>query len=268
MLPTDPVAESLARARDLDAMGLDHLWTYDHLSWRRYRGRPWFAMLPWLTAVASVTHGLRIGPMVASPNFRHPVAFAQELMTLDHLSGGRLTVGLGAGGVGFDATVYGAEPLPPAARAARLEEFVGLLDHLLRFRETSHHGDYYDVNAAVVAPGCLQQPRAPFAVAAAGPRTIRLAARLGDVWVTTGAEDGSAAEPAARAQAERLDEACAEAGRDPGGIARLFLAGNNDEHPLRSVEAFRDFVGRYEALGFTDVVVHHPRADDPAWNHP
>src|SRR5712691_6295579 len=80
--------------RRAEELGFAHAWTYDHLAWRTLRDAPWFAALPTLTAAASVTTTIRLGTLVASANFRHPVAFAKELMTLDDISGGRLTVGL------------------------------------------------------------------------------------------------------------------------------------------------------------------------------
>jgi alkanesulfonate monooxygenase SsuD/methylene tetrahydromethanopterin reductase-like flavin-dependent oxidoreductase (luciferase family) len=140
LLPTDPWQEAVARVRHLEEIGYPTLWTYDHLSWRRYRAKPWFAAIPWLTGVAAATSRIRLGTMVASPNFRHPVTLAKEAMTLDHVSAGRFTLGLGAGGTGFDATVFGDEPLSPGARAARLAEFVEVLDALLRQPSTSHRG--------------------------------------------------------------------------------------------------------------------------------
>ena len=78
------------------------------------------------------TDRIRLGTMVASPNFRHPVTLAKEAMTLDHVSGGRLTLGIGAGGPGSDATVLGGEQPSPAERVARFAEFVEVLDQLLR----------------------------------------------------------------------------------------------------------------------------------------
>src|SRR5687767_3593981 len=106
MLPTDPWPDTVARARHLDELGFDHLWTYDHLSWRRYRDRPWHATMPWLTGVAAATARIRVGTLVSSPNIRHPVMLAKDAMTIDHISNGRLTIGIGAGGPGFDATVF------------------------------------------------------------------------------------------------------------------------------------------------------------------
>ena len=273
LLPTDPWPETVARAQRLERLGFDHLWTYDHLSWRRYRDRPWHATIPWLTGLAAATATIRIGTMVASPNFRHPVTLAKDAMTLDHISGGRLTLGVGAGGVGFDSTVLGGELLSPGQRRQRLTEFVELLDLLLRQPTTSFQGDYYSADEARMLPGCVQSPRVPVALAAADPGTMALVARLADAWITYGdtAERVTTApgtDDAVRRQLDLLTQQCDRLGRDPGSIDRIFLSGNTDERPLASLDAFIDLVGRCQALGFTDVVFHHPRDDDPVWNDP
>jgi len=273
MLPTDPWPATVARAQRLERLGYDHLWTYDHLSWRRYRDRDWHAAIPWLTGLAMATDRLRIGTMVASPNFRHPVTLAKEAMTLDHVSGGRLTLGLGAGGPGFDATVLGGAQPSPSARVARFTEFVEVLDELLRSPTTSHQGPTYTVDEARMIPGCVQQPRVPFAIAAGGPKMLALTARFADAWLTygdTSYQDTTAAatEAIVRAQSEQLAEACARIGRDPSDLDRIYLIGNTDERPLATLDTFVDFATRYAALGFTDLVFHHPRADDPVWNEP
>ena len=271
MLPTDPWPESVQRAQRLESIGYHHLWTYDHLSWRRYRDRAWHAAIPWLTGLAAATNTVRLGTMVASPNFRHPVTLAKEAMTLDHISSGRLTLGIGAGGPGFDATVLGGAQPTPSQRASRLAEFVHVLDQILRQPATSYRGAHYTVNDARTIPGCLQQPRVPLAIAAGGRKTLALAARYADTWITYGDAthqdtSPSGTERIVRTQAEQLAEHCAAVGRDARDIARLYVIGNTDERPLASVEAFTDFIGRYHELGFTDVVFHHPRPDDPEWN--
>jgi alkanesulfonate monooxygenase SsuD/methylene tetrahydromethanopterin reductase-like flavin-dependent oxidoreductase (luciferase family) len=265
MLPTDPWPETAARARQLDELGFDHLWTYDHLSWRRYRDRPWHATVPWLTGVAAVTTRIRIGTLVASPNIRHPVMLAKDAMTLDHISGGRLTLGVGAGGPGFDATVFGTAAPSPAQRAARLAEFVELLDALLREPVTTFAGAWYSANEARMLPGCVQQPRVPLALAAEGPKTLAVTARFADAWIAYGGMEGEARD--AISLMARLDDACAAIGRDPASVARIYIAGD-DERACASLEAFRDVAGRAEAAGFSDLVVHHPRADDPVWDDP
>ena len=273
MLPTDPWPETVERARRLERLGYDHLWTYDHLSWRRYRERTWHAAIPWLTGLAGATSGIRLGTMVASPNFRHPLTLAKETTTLDHVSGGRFTLGLGAGGIGFDATVFGHAPLTPGARVDRLEEFVAVVDRLLREPVVSHAGPHYTIDDARMIPGCVQRPRVPLAVAAGGPRTLAIVARHADAWITYGdtserVRTAVETQRMVREQALRLDDAAVAIGRDPGTIDRIYMAGNSEERPLASVEAFRDITGRYRELGFTDFVFHHPRADDPEWDDP
>src|SRR5437879_2931083 len=245
VVPTDPWPSAVAQVRRLEALGYDHLWTYDHLSWRRYRDRDWHAAIPWLTGMAAATSRMGLGTMVATPNFRHPVTLAKEAVTLDHVSGGRFTLGLGAGGVGFDSTVLGGEVLPAPDRVARFAEFVDLLDRLLSEATTSHRGRYYTAHEAQVIPGSLQRPRLPLAVAAGGRATLRVAARHGDAWITYG--DTSRRDPspegteaAVREQAARLDDECAAIGRDPASLRRIYLIGNTDERPLTSVAAFTD----------------------------
>src|SRR3954453_23918406 len=86
-----------------EQLGFAAAYTYDHLSWRTFRDAPWFGAVPTLTAAATATERIRLGTLVTSPNFRHPVTLAKELLTVDDISGGRLTVGIGVGGTGFDA---------------------------------------------------------------------------------------------------------------------------------------------------------------------
>jgi alkanesulfonate monooxygenase SsuD/methylene tetrahydromethanopterin reductase-like flavin-dependent oxidoreductase (luciferase family) len=269
ILPESPWAEARSRWQRAEQLGFDHAWTYDHLAWRTLRDAPWFGAVPTLTAAALVTERIRLGPLVASPNFRHPVPFAKELISLDDLSGGRLTVGIGSGGVGWDAHVLGDKPWSPRERADRFVEFVELTDRLLRAPETSYSGRFYSADGARTYPGCVQVPRVPFAIAATGPRALRVAARHGDTWVTTGDPNAELALPAAegaalvRRQMDALDEACAAAGRDPASIGRLVLTGLRLDSGIRSAAELDDTLAHYAAVGVTDFVVHWPRADGP-----
>ena len=273
IIPTDPWPSAVAQARHVEDLGFDHLWTYDHLSWQHYRDRPWFSAIPWLTGMAGVTERIRIGTLVSSPNFREPLTLAKDAIALDHISGGRFMLGVGAGGLGWDATVFRDEPLPTADRSARFGEFVEAIDGLLTDHEFSFRGEHYLINDARTRPGSVQIPRLPLAVAANGPRALDLAARFGDAWITIGDYEHFTGTPdeihaSIADQVHRFEDACARVDRDPGTIDRIYLTGATADRPLASVGAFSDYLGRYEALGFTDLVVHHPRADDPAWNDP
>jgi alkanesulfonate monooxygenase SsuD/methylene tetrahydromethanopterin reductase-like flavin-dependent oxidoreductase (luciferase family) len=269
ILPERSWSEAAARWQRAEELGFRRAWTYDHLTWRSFRDAPWFAALPTLTAAALATRRLRVGTLVASPNFRHPVPFAKELLTLDDLSGGRVTAGLGAGTSSWDASMLGQARWSPRERADRFEEFVVLLDQLLREPAVSFAGTYYSATEARTHPGCVQRPRLPFAIAATGPRGMRLAARLGESWVTTGVPDAKQPMDPARGaalvaeQMERLDRACHEVGRRPSSLRRLVVTGPGLDPALDSVEGFRAMVERYAAVGIDELAVHWPRREPP-----
>ena len=271
VMPTDPWPVAVATAQRLESLGYHHLWVYDHLAWRRYSDRPWHAIYPWLTGVAATTKRIRLGTMVANPNIRHPMVLARDAMTIDHVSNGRLTIGLGAGGTGFDATILGQEPLSPGQRIDRLREFASLYRQLFRSDVTDHSGVYYEVQGGRMLPGCVQSPHVPLAIAAGGQRALRVVAELGDAWITYGDTSthdvsDSETESIVADQWEQIERRCAQIGRDPRELDRIYLIGNTRARPLQSIDAFDDFLGRYASLGFTDLVFHHPRADDPVWN--
>ncbi|MEW1793414.1 LLM class flavin-dependent oxidoreductase [Streptomyces niveus] len=270
ILPVDRWHEGgRAKWQRAEELGFHAAYTYDHLSWRTFRDGPWFGALPTLTAAATATDRLRLGTLVTSPNFRHPVTLAKELISLDDISGGRITLGIGAGGNGFDATALGQEAWTPRERADRFGEFVPLLDQLLTEGAVTEHGARYSAVEARNIPGCVQRPRLPFAVAATGPRGLKLAARHGQAWVTTGDpslyEEGTPQQSveAIRGQVEKLGGACAEIGRDVAELEKILLTGFTPDrrHPLDSVDEFVDFAGRHQELGITELVVHWPVPD-------
>jgi alkanesulfonate monooxygenase SsuD/methylene tetrahydromethanopterin reductase-like flavin-dependent oxidoreductase (luciferase family) len=258
--------EQWVRAQEL---GFHAAYTYDHLSWRTFRDKPWFGAVPTLTAAAAATERIRLGTLVTSPNFRHPVTLAKDLIALDDVSNGRVTVGIGSGGNGFDATTLGQEPWTPRERTDRFEEFVPLLDRLLTEPSVTHPGTYYSADEARGIPGSVQRPRIPIAVAATGPRGLAVAAKHGEAWVTTGDpklfEEGTPAQSlgAIKGQIDRLGTACAAIGRDPGELDKILLTGFTPErdHPMKSLGAFVDFAGGYFALGITEIAIHAPIPD-------
>lgn len=263
VLPDLRWSEAAPRWRDAEQAGFSTVWTYDHLSWRTLRDGAWFGAVPLLAAAAGVTESVRLGTLVASPNFRHPVPFAKDVVTLDEVTSGRLDLGLGSGGTGADATVLGDEPWSPRERADRFAEFVELLDLQLRQPATTWRGTHYAADDARTIPGCVQSPRVPFTIGASGPRALRLAARFAERWVTYGpvpeAETADEWYAAVAAQARGLDAACDDVGRDPLSVRRAALVGLTLTWPTASVDAFADFRGRLGELGFTDVVLHWPR---------
>lgn len=281
LLPEHPWREAAPLWRAADQLGLAHAWTYDHLVWGGLPDAPWHSTVATLTAAATVTERIRLGTWVSSPNFRHPLLLATDAVTVDDVSGGRLTLGLGAGG-DRDSEILGARHTR-AERTRRLEEFVPLLDRLLTQDHVDHAGEFFTTVDARLRPACVQQPRVPFVVAANGPRSMRLAARYGEGWVTTGAAAGPAGlgdDPSGEVveawwaslaeAAAQMDELEEELGRGTSGRPRLdrHLSLDSAGAPtLTSLGLAEDRLGRAEALGFTDVVVHWPRPEPPYTGH-
>ena len=265
LLPEYAWAQDRERWLRAEQYGFDHAWTFDHLAWRSLADSPWHATIPTLTAAALTTTTLRIGTWVTSPNFRHPVPLAKDLMTLDVMSGGRLNIGLGSGTRGFDASMLGQPELTPPQAALRFREFVTLLDVLLRQPETTWRGEWYAAVEARTIPGCVQQPRPPLLVAANGPQGMRLAQEMGSGWITMGsAPPGVEPEQwwaGVAAAARRFEELWSESERS--ATLPRYLNLETVAAAYESVDQFREAFGRAGELGFTDVVIAWPRPSEP-----
>ena len=257
ILPEYRWSEAEPKWRRAEELGFDHAWTYDHLTWGGLQDSPWYSTTQTLTAAALVTSTVKLGTFVTSPNFRHPLTLTREILALDDISQGRFLCGIGSGG-GIDQTILGGDEMTAKQKVDRLEEFVGLLDTLLTTDGVDHLGEYFETRNARTLPGCVQQPRVPFVMAANGPRSLRLATRYGAGWVTTGLKsaDFETWFSSVRDLSHRLDDVLEE-----GRPFDRYLALDSARYSLSSVDAFEDVVGRAADLGFTDVITHWPRAE-------
>jgi alkanesulfonate monooxygenase SsuD/methylene tetrahydromethanopterin reductase-like flavin-dependent oxidoreductase (luciferase family) len=256
ILPEYRWREAAPRWRRAEELGFDHAWTYDHLTWSGLQDSPWYGTTPTLTAAALVTSTIKLGSFVISPNFRHPLALTRDVLALDDVSDGRFLCGLGSGG-GIDTTIQGGEDLSPRQKVDRFTEFVVLLDKLLTTDRVDFKGEYFETRNGRTLPGCVQQPRVPFIMAANGPRSLKLATRYGAGWVTTGVKspDFDSWFATVVDLSQRLDDVA------EGRKLDRYLALDSARFSLSSVDAFEDVVGRAAELGFTDVITHWPRAE-------
>ncbi len=264
ILPEHTWSEAAPRWRAAEELGFDHAWTYDHLVWGRLPDSPWFGTTPTLTAAALVTTRIRLGTFVTSPNYRHPVTFTRDLLALDDISGGRFTLGLGTGG-DLDSRLLGGPELSIKERVARFHEFAELLDVLLTRDHVDFTGDWFEAVDARTLPGPLQRPRIPFVVAANGPRSLRLAARLGQGWVTYGSKRDTEEQwwETLRELTDRLDDVLVAEGRDTTTFERHLNLDGGGWYALESTDRFEDMAGHAAELGFTDLITHWPRPEPP-----
>jgi alkanesulfonate monooxygenase SsuD/methylene tetrahydromethanopterin reductase-like flavin-dependent oxidoreductase (luciferase family) len=166
-----------------------------------------------LAALATATSRLRLAPLVLSITYRHPAVLANWVATLDHISDGRFTLGLGAGWQENEHQQYGLELGPPRERVGRFAEGLAVITGLLTQPTTTVHGRYYHVTDAVCEPKPVQSPL-PLLIGGTGPRMLRLIARYAQQWNHWSAPGGF------RETSQRLDAACEKEGRDPSTIWR------------------------------------------------
>jgi alkanesulfonate monooxygenase SsuD/methylene tetrahydromethanopterin reductase-like flavin-dependent oxidoreductase (luciferase family) len=266
LLPEHEWKVAAERWRAAEDLGYHHAWTYDHLMWRWFAERRWYGSIPTLTAAATVTSTIGLGVLVATPNFRHPVALAKDLVTVDDIAGGRLICGLGSGVPNHDASILGMAALGPRARADRFGAFVELLDAVLVDGDVDRSTAWYTAAGVTFHP---RGSRLPFAVAATGPKGMALAARFGQYWVTSGPPNDFRLRPfrevmpVLREQMRGVDAACEQAGRDPATLRRLVVADASLGGITTSLPEYEDAAGELAEAGVTDLVVHWPRPDQP-----
>jgi alkanesulfonate monooxygenase SsuD/methylene tetrahydromethanopterin reductase-like flavin-dependent oxidoreductase (luciferase family) len=269
ILPTDRWREARRQWEWADDVGFCTAWTYDHIRWGGMPAGPWHASVPVLAAAAAVTTRIRLGTLVATPNFRHPVTLARDALALDDVSGGRLDLGLGPGSLGLDATAVGQEPWTDGERLRRFGEFLDVLHPILDgapHDRTTMRTEHYAAVEAPSTPGAVQHPL-PLTIAAGGPKGMHLAVAHGRHWVTVGPTGGAAHKPetvlaAARRQRALFDAACAAAGREPSDIGRTLLW-MPYEPTIHAVDQFEELVAPYQAMGFDQFVLHHPDQTGP-----
>jgi alkanesulfonate monooxygenase SsuD/methylene tetrahydromethanopterin reductase-like flavin-dependent oxidoreductase (luciferase family) len=213
-----PWAEVERIAREVDVLGAYAVYIPDHFMPNTADGSiedgPRLEAWTVLSALSQQTSSVRLGPLVLGGTYRHPAVVANMAAALDHVSGGRAIVGLGAGWQVNEHAAYGIDLLSVKDRSDRFEESVHVVASLLREPRTTYDGRFFQLADAPNEPVPVQE-RLPVLVAGSGEqRTLRTVARYADVWHTWGTPESFAAKSAV------LDQRCAEAGRDPSEIRR------------------------------------------------
>lgn len=153
VLPNKPWPDLVARWRRLEDAGIDSIWSCDHFTNPHRPGQPWFEAWAGLAALTVGTTRVRVGLLVGAVVSRSPQMFVKQARVVDHITRGRLDIGLGAGGAPTDQARWGVGDWTSGERAARFAEYVDLVDRLTREEEVSFDGQWYRAEGALMAPG-------------------------------------------------------------------------------------------------------------------
>lgn len=244
-----PWPDLLAAAREIDALGFDGIFLVDHFYGLHNVEDPTHECYTMLGALAPFTQNVQLGVLVCGNTYRNPAFLLKQAMTVDHVSGGRVIFGVGAGWVEREHEAYGWEFPSAKVRVDRFAEALEIWESLQRDERTTYEGEHYQLIDAPFAPKAFGRARLPVLIGGSKPRMLRLTARYADMWNMGGSPDDAAAVNRA------LDEACQKIGRDPAEIARGVSTGDG---VLASVDAFTAGIAAYRDAGFRDFYLSWP----------
>lgn len=232
--------------------GFDHLWPFDHLiALGSDPAAPIFDGWTILGAIAATTKRIRIGLNVTGNPYRHPGVLAKIAVTIDHLSQGRLEVGMGAGWNEPEFQMYGL-PFPRASdRIRMLDESIQAMKLLWTEPRATFPGRFYQLTEAIAEPKPVQRPHPPIWIGGSGPQhTLRVVAQHADVW-----NSNARSLEETHALATTLEAHCAKVGRDPATIRRSHnLRIDDADAALRQIETSRK-------AGFSEFLIFPARGD-------
>ncbi len=254
---------------------IEHAWLWDHmLPLSGPKDGPCYEGWTLLTALAAQTRRLRLGLLVTNNQVRQPAVLGKMASTLDVVSGGRLVLGLGAGGTMPAGTrpapeehpglaeylAYGLPVTTPAEGLGKLAETVAIVRRMFTEEVFDFDGRYHTLKSVRNAPKPLQRCGPPVLIGGTGTRMLRLVAEHADIWNVPGPPHGSLDFIAGRSQV--LDQQCAVIGRDPAGLIRSVQLILQADDPA----AARQTVAAVIAAGFSHVVmaVRPPSPDNVA----
>ncbi len=206
--------ELVAFARDAERLGFDSLWAIDHVVGVPDPSEPIFEGWTALSALATATERIRLGHQVLCVGFRHPPLLAKMAATLDHASGGRFILGLGAGWNEAEFKKYGLSFPSIGTRLNQLDEALALIRKLWTEEPVSYFGEQFQVEDAHCRPRPVQEPHPPILVGGSGEKVLlRIVAEHADIWNNMGWAHGLLPQ-----KIEVLHKHCESLKRDPAEI--------------------------------------------------
>ena len=258
--------ELVERANHAERTGWDGVWFTDHFTAAEDSSIPKFEAWITLSGLAAQVPRVRIGTLVSSNTFRHPAVLAKMAATLDHISGGRVVLGLGSGWNEYEHSRYGIPFYNVTERLRRLDEACEVIKKLFTELESNFDGQFYQLDRATLAPKPLQDPL-PLMVGGGGEKmTLKITAKHADEWNVYGSVEDM------KHKMSVLERHCETVGRDPKEIQRsaaVMLYLSDDEvlnREIRSREAARPalvgnisevraMVEQYAEIGVDELII-------------
>lgn len=265
--PAQSFTDVLTLAKHVERTGWDGFWYADHfMPNAEDTSAPWPEAWVTLSAIGALVPRLQLGTLVAGNTYRHPAVLAKMAATLDHITNGRVTLGLGSGWQENEHAQYGLEFYDVGERLARLDEACAVIKMLFSEPHSNFAGKHYQLNNASLEPKPVQQPL-PLLIGGGGEKvTLKITAKYADAWNVWGDPGILAAKGAI------LDQHCQDLGRDPKSIHRtavalLFMSEDQSyldkmrqaklaqPHIIGTPDEVREVVAQYAAAGVSELIV-------------
>ena len=265
--PSQSFADVIALAKHVERTGWDGVWYADHFMPNAPdTSTPWPEAWMTLAAIGAQVPRIRIGTLVVGNTYRHPAVLAKMAATLDHITGGRVVLGLGAGWQENEHKQYGIPFYTTGERLGRLDEACQVIKSLFSEAKSNFDGKYYQLTDASLEPKPVQKPM-PLLIGGGGEKkTLKITAQYADEWNVWGTVD------TLKAKMAILDSHCKTVGRNPKAIQRsavalLFMSDDaaylkrmrDSKIPqaanIGTVDEIRAVVAQYEAIGVNELIV-------------
>ncbi len=270
-LPNASWKEMIKRFKHVEELGFDITGTGDHfVNWSNPND-PWFELWTLLAAVAAETTNIRLATLVTQIPFRNPALLARQALTVDHISNGRLELGLGTGfRIDPACDMMGIPNWSNKERVARFKEYVEIVDQMLSNEVTTYKGRYYNVEGAVMKPRSIQKPRPPITIAAWRIIMMKYAARYADTWNSISQANTLEEQlDETRKRNQLVDKYCSDIGRDPSSLRRSYLMFDTKARTsgglinyYESEEIFVDMVQKFIGVGITEFGLYYPYREE------
>ncbi len=264
-----PWNETIKVWKKIESLGFDSVWIADHFVNYNDPTGDWFDCWSLLAGLSGFTKTIRIGSLVSPLPLHHPAQLVRKATTVDHISNGRLEIGIGTGIPGDKGElVYdmiNMEDWSPPERVARFEEAIQIIDRCLRQPITSFDGKYYKIQNNPTSPLPIQKPRPPITVGAMGKSMMRLAIRYADTWSSYGGPWGLGPDEmfeATKNRVEFVESYCKQINRDPTTLKKSILVyGSDAQRIFASEENFKEIITKYSSIGFDEFICYYPSLD-------